>query len=66
LTEDLVHIEARGKTWLIFIQIIWTYQDMMEWMSRISVGEMAGADEDFGSEVRKAADFGSHTFSSPT
>jgi hypothetical protein len=24
---------------------------MMEWMSRILVGEMAGADEDFGSEV---------------
>jgi hypothetical protein len=24
---------------------------MMEWMSRILVGEMAGGDEDFGSEV---------------
>jgi hypothetical protein len=24
---------------------------MMEWMSRMLVGEMAGADEDFGSEV---------------
>jgi hypothetical protein len=23
----------------------------MEWMNRILVGEMAGADEDFGSEV---------------
>jgi hypothetical protein len=23
---------------------IWTYQDMMEWMSRILVGEVAGAD----------------------
>jgi hypothetical protein len=33
------------------IIIIWTYQDMMEWMSRILVGEMAGADADFGSEV---------------
>jgi hypothetical protein len=33
------------------IIIIWTYQDMMEWMSRILVGEMAGADEDFGLEV---------------
>jgi hypothetical protein len=33
--------------------IIWTYQDMMEWMSRILVGEMAGADEDFGSKVGK-------------
>jgi hypothetical protein len=32
------------------IIIIWTYQDMMGWMSRILVGEMAGADEDFGSE----------------
>jgi hypothetical protein len=31
--------------------IIWTYQDMMEWMSRILDEEMAGADEDFGSEV---------------
>jgi hypothetical protein len=28
--------------------IIWAYQDMMEWTSRILVGEMAGADEDFG------------------
>jgi hypothetical protein len=33
------------------IIIIWTYPDMMEWMSRMLVGEMAGADEDFGSEV---------------
>jgi hypothetical protein len=33
------------------IIIFWTYKDMMEWMSRILVGEMAGADEDFGSEV---------------
>jgi hypothetical protein len=31
--------------------IIRTYQDMMEWMSRILVGGMAGADEDFGLEV---------------
>jgi hypothetical protein len=30
------------------IIFIWTYHDMMEWMSRILVGEiMAGADEDF-------------------
>jgi hypothetical protein len=35
------------------IIIIWTYQDRMELMSRILVGEMAGADEDFGVEVRK-------------
>jgi hypothetical protein len=35
------------------IIIIWTYQDMMEWMSKILVGEMAGADEDLGSEVRQ-------------
>jgi hypothetical protein len=27
------------------------FQDMMDWMSRILVGEMAGADEDFGSGV---------------
>jgi hypothetical protein len=33
------------------IIIIWIYQDMMEWRSRILVGEMAGADGDFGSEV---------------
>jgi hypothetical protein len=33
------------------IIIIWTYQYMMEGMSRILDGEMAGADEDFGSEV---------------
>jgi hypothetical protein len=33
------------------IIIIWTYQGMMEWMSRILVGEiMTGADEDLGSE----------------
>jgi hypothetical protein len=31
--------------------IILTHQDMMEWMSRILDGEMAGADEDFGSEI---------------
>jgi hypothetical protein len=28
------------------IIFIWTYQDMMEWMSRILVGEMAGSDHD--------------------
>jgi hypothetical protein len=33
------------------IIIIWTYQDMMEWMSRILDGEMAGADENFGAEI---------------
>jgi hypothetical protein len=33
------------------IIIIWTFQDMMEWMSRILVGEMTTADEDFGLEV---------------
>jgi hypothetical protein len=27
------------------IIFIWTYQDMMEWISRILVGELAGADE---------------------
>jgi hypothetical protein len=30
------------------IIIVWMYQDMMEWMSRILDGEMAGADEDLG------------------
>jgi hypothetical protein len=33
------------------IIIIWTYQGRMEWMSRILVGNMAGDDEDFGTEV---------------
>jgi hypothetical protein len=35
------------------IIIILTYQDMIEWMSRILVGEMAGADEDFGGKLDK-------------
>jgi ATP-dependent RNA circularization protein (DNA/RNA ligase family) len=40
------------------IIIIWTYQDMMEWMSRILIGEMAGADEDFVSDkLGKCSDF---------
>jgi hypothetical protein len=41
------------------IIIIWTYQDMMDWMSRILVGEMAGADEEFwlGSWVIRALFF---------
>jgi hypothetical protein len=30
-----------------------TYQDKMEWKSRILVGEMAGADEDFGLKIRQ-------------
>jgi hypothetical protein len=33
------------------IIIIWTYQDMMEWMSRMLDGEMAGVDEAIGVEV---------------
>jgi hypothetical protein len=33
------------------IIIIWQYQDMMEWMSRILDGEMADANEDLGSNV---------------
>jgi hypothetical protein len=33
------------------IIMIRTYQDMMEWMSRMLDGEMAGADGDFGLEV---------------
>jgi hypothetical protein len=32
------------------IIILWTYQDMMDWMSRILVGGMAGAGEDYDSE----------------
>jgi hypothetical protein len=39
------------------IIIIRTYQDMMEWMSRILDGEMAGADEDFGSSWANVAGF---------
>jgi hypothetical protein len=35
------------------IIFIWTYQDMMEWMSRMLVGEMAGADEDFWLKLGK-------------
>jgi hypothetical protein len=35
------------------IIIIWTYQDMMVWVSRMLVGEMAGANEDFGSGVEE-------------
>jgi hypothetical protein len=31
--------------------IILTYQDMMEWISRILVGEMTGNGEDLGWEV---------------
>jgi hypothetical protein len=33
------------------IFIMWTYQDMLVWVSWMLVGEMAGADEDFGSGV---------------
>jgi hypothetical protein len=39
------------------IIIIWTYQDMMAWMSRILDGEMAGADEDFGSSWANVAEY---------
>jgi hypothetical protein len=39
------------------IIIIWTYPDMMEWMSRILVREMAVADEDFGGCWANVADF---------
>jgi hypothetical protein len=39
------------------IIIIWTYQDMMEWMSRILDGEMASADEDFGSSWANVVEF---------
>jgi hypothetical protein len=45
------------------IIIIWTYQDMMEWMSRILVGEMAVADEDFDSDnFGNRADFATLRF----
>jgi hypothetical protein len=33
------------------IIFFWTYWDMMEWMSRILVGEMTDADDYFGVEV---------------
>jgi hypothetical protein len=32
---------------------MWTYQDMMVWVSWMLVGEMAGANEDFGSGVEE-------------
>jgi uncharacterized membrane protein len=35
------------------IIITWTYQERMEWTSRILVGEMAGADEDLSVNVGK-------------
>jgi hypothetical protein len=35
------------------INFFWIYQDMMEWMSRILVGGMAGADDYFCVEVGK-------------
>jgi hypothetical protein len=37
----------------IIIIIIWPYQDMMEWMSRILDGEMAGASEDLARKLGK-------------
>jgi hypothetical protein len=46
----MIHMDQMILSELSII-IFWTYQDMMEWMSRILVGEMAGADEDFGLEV---------------
>jgi hypothetical protein len=46
----MIHMDQMILSELSII-IIWTYQDMMEWMSRILVGEMAGADEDFFPEV---------------
>jgi hypothetical protein len=41
------------------IIIMWTYQDMMEWMSRMLVGEMAVANEDFGSLQTRNTHMGS-------
>jgi hypothetical protein len=55
ISQLLIQLSMINMDQMIIIEasiiIMWTYQDMMEWMSRILVGEMAGADEDFGSEV---------------
>jgi hypothetical protein len=53
------------------IVIIWTYMDMMEWMSRMLVGEKASAHVDFGlgSWANVMADFllkHKHTNPNPT
>ena len=54
-SKTLIQLSLADMGHMILLEasiiIIWTYRDMMEWMSRILVGEMAGADEDFGSEV---------------
>jgi hypothetical protein len=51
-TQHMIHIDQMILSEPSII-IIWTYQDMMGWMSRTLVGEMAGADEDFGLEVEQ-------------
>jgi hypothetical protein len=46
-SQHMIHMDQMilSEPSIIFI---WTYQDMMQWMSRILVGEMAdGDDEDF-------------------
>jgi hypothetical protein len=48
----MIHMDQMILSEPSFI-IIWTYQDMMGWMSRKLAGEMAGADEDFGLEVEQ-------------
>jgi hypothetical protein len=51
-TQHMIHMDQMILSEPPII-IIWIYQDMMEWMSRIMVGEgeMACADKDLGSEV---------------
>jgi hypothetical protein len=49
-TQRMIHMDLMILSEPSII-IFWTYQDMMEWMSRILVGEMAGANEDFCPEV---------------
>jgi hypothetical protein len=44
---SMIHMDQMIPWGDASIIIFWTYQDMMEWMSRILVGEMAGANEDF-------------------
>jgi hypothetical protein len=43
--DHLIHVDLMilSEPSIIFI---WTYQDMMEWMSRILVGEIADLDHD--------------------
>jgi hypothetical protein len=47
----MIHMEQMILSEPSAIVIIWTYQDMMEWMSRMLVGEKAGAVRISDSEV---------------